>query len=311
MKTLIVGAGVIGVIYSWALSQAGVDVTHVVRPGKKDQFQGGVTLDVLDERKGHPKKCVTHYSMHCVEAITPADGYELIIVPTNSHQVEGALQALAPVSGAALFLIFTGNWDGLAAIDRWLPRERYLLGYADGGGTIRDGVYWTNIGGEVHLGEVDGTLAGGLERVAALFARADIKADVQPHMLHWLWVHNAGVIGFAAGFAKHRDLTPYLKDSVMLRECILATRELYELCRQRGVDLNEYPEIRFINWPVWLVRALIRWNFRHNESMQRYTAHAASAGSLNETKLTYASVMRSANELNVAMPHTMAVGANL
>jgi ketopantoate reductase len=37
MKTLIVGSGV---IYGWALSQAGEDVTHLVRPGRKDRFQG-------------------------------------------------------------------------------------------------------------------------------------------------------------------------------------------------------------------------------------------------------------------------------
>jgi len=39
MKTLIVGTGVIGVIYGWALTEAGVDVTHFVRQGKKDKFK--------------------------------------------------------------------------------------------------------------------------------------------------------------------------------------------------------------------------------------------------------------------------------
>jgi 2-dehydropantoate 2-reductase len=34
MKTLIIGTGIIGVLYGWALSQAGEDVTHFVRKGK-------------------------------------------------------------------------------------------------------------------------------------------------------------------------------------------------------------------------------------------------------------------------------------
>ena len=55
MKTIIVGTGVIGVIYGWALTEAGVDVTHFVRKGKSEKFNDGVTLDLLDERKGHPK----------------------------------------------------------------------------------------------------------------------------------------------------------------------------------------------------------------------------------------------------------------
>ena len=99
MKTLIVGTGIIGVLYGWALAQAGTDVTHFVRKGKKDQFKDGVNLDMLDERKGHPKYNVTKYALKCVEQISSMDGYELIIVPVNMHQVESALLELKPVSG--------------------------------------------------------------------------------------------------------------------------------------------------------------------------------------------------------------------
>ncbi|MCL5996172.1 MAG: hypothetical protein M1546_08955 [Chloroflexi bacterium] len=298
-------------IYGWALSAAGVDVTHFVRKGKQAQFKDGVTLDLLDERKGHPQKNIARYALKCVEAVTPSDGYELIIVPTNAQQTEDALKMLVPVSGQATFLIFSSNWDGVAFIDQLLPRDRYLMGYPDGGGTIREGVYWTNLGGEVHLGEVDGQPAAKLEKVKALFARADIKPDVQGNILHWLWVHNAGVIGFAAGFAKRRDMQAYLKDGALLRECILSTKELYELCRLRGVDLKQYPEVGYMNLPVWLVMLLLRWNFRRNESMQRFTAHAASQGSLQETKAHYVSMMKTASELGFDMPHTQALGTYL
>jgi ketopantoate reductase len=311
VKTLVVGTGVIGVIYGWALSEAGVDVTHFVRKGKRDQFRDGVTLDLLDERKGHRKYNVTKYELRCVEAISPSDNYELVIVPTNAHQVEGALRALVPVSGQATFLIFSGNWDGTEFIDRLLPRDRYLMGYPDGGGTIRDGVYWTNLGSEVHLGEVDGQPTEKLDKVKALFARADMQPDVQENILHWLWLHNAGVIGFAAGFAKHRDVKAYLKDGELLRQCILSTKELYELCRLRGADLKRYPEVGYMNWPVWLVAILLRWNFARNESMQRFTAHAASEGSLRETKAHYASMLETAKQLGFDMPHTQALGVYL
>ena len=311
MRTLVVGTGVIGVIYGWALSEAGVDVTHFVRKGKRDQFKDGVTLDLLDERKGHRKYNVTKYALNCVEEISPSDGYELIIVSTNTHQVEDVLKTLAPVSGQATFLIFSGNWEGTDSIDRRLPRERYLMGYPDGGGTIRDGVYWTNLGSEVHLGEVDGKPTEKLDKVKALFARADMQPDVQVNILHWLWLHNAGVIGFAAGFAKHRDVKAYLKDSELLRQCILSTKELYKLCQLRGVDLNKYPEVGYMNWPVWLVAILLRWNLARNESMQRFTAHAASEGSLRETKVHYASMLETAKQLGFDMPHTQALGVYL
>jgi ketopantoate reductase len=311
MKTLIVGTGIIGVIYGWALSEAGVDVTHFVREGRKDQFKDGVTLDLLDERKGHIKNNVAKYALKCAEAIAPSDGYELIIIPTNVHQTESALKILAPVFSQAVFLVFSGNWEGIAFIDKLLPRERYLLGYADGGGTIRNGVYWTNLGGEVHLGTVDASQAELFGKVRATFAQADIQTDEQDNILHWLWQHIAGVVGFSAGFAKYRDLNTYLKDSELLRQCILSTRELYELCGLRGVDLKKYPEAGFLNYPVWLVSMLLRLNFRRNPSMQRFTAHAASEGSLQETKVYYASMTKTADELGFDMPYTKAVGAYL
>ncbi|HVN80323.1 MAG TPA: 2-dehydropantoate 2-reductase N-terminal domain-containing protein [Terriglobia bacterium] len=303
MKILIVGTGVIGVIYGWALHQAGVDVTHFVRPGKAVQFPGGLRLDLLDERKGYPPKAVHPYPIRCVDSISSSDGYELIIVPTNGYQVESAIQDLAPVSGDATFLIFSGNWNGLASYDAFLSRERYLLGYPDGGGTIREAVYWTNLGPDVHLGLLEGQSSERLEQIKALFACADIHAEIQENILHWLWVHNAGVIGFAAGFAKHREVTAYLRDKSLLRQCILSTKELYQLCGLRGVDLKKFPDTILAKFPVWLVAMLLRWNFKRNESMQRYTAHAASAGSLRETEIFYNSMVKTADELGFAVPY--------
>lgn len=312
MKTLIVGTGIIGVIYGWALAQAGFDVTHFVRKGRKDQFKEGIQLDLLDERKGHIKYNFTKYAIKCVEAIAPSDGYELIIVPTSMHQTEDALKTLAPVSGKAIFFIISGNWDGTSFIDNLLPRERYLMGYADAGGTIRsDGVYWTNLGAEIHLGEVDGKPSEKLEKVKALFLRADMKPDVQENIVHWIWQHVAGTIGYSAGFAKHREMNAYLEDKALLRRSTLATLELFKLCQLRGLDLKKFPEASFVNFPVWMVTWLVRWNIKRQESAQRYTAHAGSQNSLQETKAYFDKAMKTAQELNFEMPNLKALGIYL
>jgi ketopantoate reductase len=309
MKTLIVGAGIIGVIYGWALTEAGVDVTHFVRPGKSGDFKNGVTLDVLDERKGHKKYNVTPYALKCVEEISPADAYDLIIVPTNSYQTEETIKTLTPVAGNAIFLIMAANWEGVEFINNLLSRERYLLGYPDGGGTRRNGVYWTNLGAEVHLGEVDGQPSQKLERVKALFARADMRPDVSDNILHWLWLHNAMSIGLWAGFAKHRETKAFLKDKALLVQGYHATQELIELCRLRGIDPKKHPETAPFKWPVWLFIIVIRWLYTHNESMQRFTAHAAD--SLLEAKANYDRIMQTAAELDFDMPHLRAVGVYL
>lgn len=309
MKTLILGTGVIGTIYGWALAEAGIDVTHYVRKGKSITYKDGVTLDLLDERKGHKKYNTTQYAIKCVEEISLSDNYELIILPTNSYQTEEAIRTLLPQSGNAVFLIFAANWEGSDFIDRLLPRERYLMGYPDGGGTRRNGVYWTNLGAEVHLGEVDGKPTSKLEQIRALFARADMLPDVQDNILHWLWLHNAMSIGIWAGFAKYRDVRVFLKDRPLLLQCYQASKELLELCRLRGVDLKKYPEATTFRLPAWLFIILFRWLWTHNESMQRFTAHGAD--SLQEAKANFDEMMETANKLGFDMPSMKAVGFHL
>lgn len=247
----------------------------------------------------------------CVEEVSSTDDYELAIVPTNAHQTEAALRALAPLSDRATFLIFTSNWEGTQCIDRLLPRRRYLLGYPDGGGTVRKDVYWTNLGAEVHLGLLEGNSIQTFDKVKALFTKADMKPDVRENILHWLWMHNASATGYAAGFAKHDDMQAYLADEALLTLCTQATKEMCELCKRRGVDMGQYPEISFINFPAWLVVRLLRWNFKRNESMQRFTAHAASKGSLQETKTNYTHMLKTADKLGLPMPYTKAVGVYL
>ena len=309
MKTLVLGTGIIGTIYGWALSETGVDVTHFLRKGKGSAYSNGVTLDLLDEREGHQKNNVTKYALKCVERISPADGYELIIIPTNSYQTEEALRTLVPDSGRAVFLILSANWIGTDFIDQLLPRDRYLLGYPDGGGTRRDGAYWTNLGAEIHLGEVDGYVTPKLKAVRDLFVRADMQPDIQENILYWLWLHNAMSIGIWAGFFKYREVKPFLQDRPLLLECYQASQELIDLCRQRGVDPKKYPDTSTFRLPSWLFIILFRWLWLHNESMQRFTAHGAD--SLMEAKANYDANWKTASELGFDMPHLKAVGMHL
>ena len=247
MKILIIGSGIIGTIYGWALSESGNDVTHLVRPGKKDLFDNGVTLDLLDERKNYPSKHTAKYNIVSTEEVTQENDYELIIVPVNIFQAEEVISVLAPLCDNSMFLIMSSNWEGTAYIDRYLPKNRYILGYPDAGGTIRNGIYWTNIGGEIHLGDSEDVNKANIEKISTLFLSAGIKPDIQKKMLHWLWLHNVSVSGFAAGFFKHLDFKSFLNDKNLLRQSILSTKELIELCKHRGVDIKEFPEYNYFN----------------------------------------------------------------
>jgi ketopantoate reductase len=302
MNVLIIGTGVIGTIYGWALKEAGHIVTHLVRTPKHELSINGARIDVLDERKGYKKYNQTTYPIKITDSLEHSADFDLIIVPTNWYQTESALKGLFPKCPNSFYYILTSNWTGTEIFDKILPKNQYILGYPDGGGTVKDGVYWTNIGSEIHISKPDSGNQKGFELIKEIFSRANIKLDVQENMLHWLWVHNAGSTAISLAFQKHKNVEKYLKDKELLRSSFIATRECLDLCEKRGAYSNKYPEIAAFKWPMWILIPIFKFNFRHNESMKRYTAHGESMP-VEDIACNYYDILNTAKEYNFKMPH--------
>lgn len=302
MKVLVIGTGVIGTIYGWALNEAGIDVTHLVRTLKPDIVQHGVNIDILDERKDFKKYNQTKYKLKITENLDNKEDFDLVLVPTNWFQTEVALTSIVPKCKNSFFYILTSNWTGTEMFDRVIPKGKYILGYPDGGGTIKDGLYWTNIGPEIHIAKPNEDNLQGFELIKEAFAKASIKLDVQENMLHWLWVHNAGSTAISLASQKHKNIEKYLTDKDLLKKSFLATRECLDLCEKRGAYSNKYPEISAFKWPMWLLIPLFKYNFRHNESMKRYTAHGESMP-IADIACNYYDILTTAKELKFDMPN--------
>jgi 2-dehydropantoate 2-reductase len=114
MKVLIIGRGVVGTIYDFALSKAGIDVTHVVR---KEGLPVTDTLDLLDLRTGYPKHTRVTYAPKTVRQISRSDDFDLVIVATKYYQAVHAVRQYLPDASRATILLFTANWDGTEEID--------------------------------------------------------------------------------------------------------------------------------------------------------------------------------------------------
>lgn len=310
MKILILGTGAIGATYGWAFSEAGHDVTHLVKPGRQERFKSGIHLDIFDERKGHKKNTITTYTLKCVEAIDPSEHYELIILPLHFYQIETALQALVPVSGDALFLVFGSNWHGTELIDTYLPRERYLLGFPYGGGTTQNGKHVVYLGTKVYLGEVDGNPSEKLEQMKSLFARADLRTDVPDNILHLIWTCHSTAVGLAAGIAQSREVKSFLRDKSSMEQGYRVVRELFELCRLRGCEPNKYPDQAFLfNVPVWLFILIFRLFSAYNAGIPRVLGRLAKPA--GDTAELYKAMMKTAQDLRFNMPNARAVATRL
>lgn len=111
MKVLVIGRGVVGTIYGWALSKAGIDVTHVVR---KEGLPDTDTLDLLDLRPGYPKNTRVSYAPKTVAQISPSDGFDLVVVATQHYQAAQASHTSESVSARAML----GRTPYRAPLDR-------------------------------------------------------------------------------------------------------------------------------------------------------------------------------------------------
>jgi 2-dehydropantoate 2-reductase len=305
MKVLIVGAGVIGTIYGWAFTEGGVETTHLVRPNRLEGLRGGVEMDVLDERKGHKKSNLTHYAMRTMAEVKDGNQYDVVIVPTNSYQLTPALAELAPKLPNATFLLLSLNWEDGDYVRPELPAGRYFWGYPDAGGTIRNGVYWTNIGPELHLQKE----AAGSSAVAELLRAADLTGDYQENMKHWLWVHNAGSTPIWMAFLKAGEMKAFLNDKRLLSQSLDATGEVLALLRKRGVKLDDYPDVAMLEKNSAFIRLMMKLVYRFNKSMQRYTAHALNGR--DEAVSNYRQIMRTALDLDHDMPTMRELGRAL
>jgi 2-dehydropantoate 2-reductase len=299
MKILVIGAGVIGTIYGYALAQAGNDVTHYVRPGKKVLFEDGVQMRLLDGRMKKPKEMDQFYAMKVTESIPEGHDYELILVSVRHNQIDSVLPLLKEHAGGADVLFFNGTWDTFERVDAALSRAKYLWGFPVAGGGYHGRKLEAALLDEVRIGEVDGQITPRVERIRAAFEGAGLKVDVQKDMLQWLWVHfaiNCGVIAaaFKAGGSKQ------LLDNILrLREAILAGREALAVCRARGVDVMAYEDAKAFYLPVWIAAAGVWFTMKTNlparKIMETHTA-------IDELQHMYADLQRTADELNVPMP---------
>jgi 2-dehydropantoate 2-reductase len=303
MKTLIVGAGIIGTIYGWAFAEAGHEVTHLLRPGKAAQFKNGFKIDMYDVRKGHKRDFIGHYPIRVTETIEPADGYELVIVPTKHYRLLETLKQLVPLTGNADYWLLTQNWDGTEAIDAIIPPSRYVFGDAKAGGKFEGNTLIGTLA-SADIGQVESRHDACLDKVIELCKSAQVEVTVQENILHYLWVQYAITGGLWPSLVRAGSLEAVLDTSEIGKLGIGAARECLEVVAKRGVDLKKYPETKmYLNsapFGMWVASLVIKAMFRFNKLVQRSSAHGLSDA--EEIRAFYDDLLNTGRQLGVAMP---------
>jgi len=305
MKTLIIGLGNIGAIHGWALSQAGADITHVVRKGTKDKFENGVRMDVLDLRGDSPKNYQAVYVPKLVDEVSPEDGYELVLVATNHLQAAGAVRQYCDLAPEASFLMFTANWEGTGEFDKLLSRSRYLWGFSvSSGARGDDGVLYANVQKSYRIGELDGSRTPRLERIITLFARAGMNPDIKSNIIEWQWVHHAIDAGMI-GTALYKGGLPKPDEGIdiwLLMVC--AVKDALAVLEKRGVNVRAYEDTKpFLGFGDEEEAANLRRTWLAMPHYERIREHSHFETSPEEMRQFYLDVLTTGEHLGVTMPY--------
>ncbi len=304
MKILIVGMGNVGLMHGWALSEGGVDVTHVVRKGSQSGYSGGVRMDVMDFRNGAPEFYQTSYPARIVDDIRPGDGYDLVMVATNYLQSTDAVRQYKDKVPGADFLMFCANWKGPAEIDALLPRRRYLWGYSvSSGARGGDGVLYANIQKIYRIGELEGGKSGLLQKITDIFSKARLVPEIKDDIIGWLWIHqavNAGLIGTFLARHGMPSADTAMEEWVFI---VRAVKDALKILEKRGVDCREYPEVNvFMMENDDEAAKLLRQGILGMPHYERTRAHSHLDTNPEEMKRFYLDVVETGEELGVAMP---------
>jgi 2-dehydropantoate 2-reductase len=303
MRIAIIGAGIIGTIYGWALAEAGHRVQHLVRAGRAGPLAEGISMDILDKRKGRPSHFQGVYRISAVERIEDSESVELLVFPGHHYTMDEVLGDLAPRFGSADFLFLTQNWEGSAAIDAVLQQSRYVLGDAKAGGSWR-GRELVGAIRSVDLGPAGPEGAPLARRIASFFAAAGLEAPYHEKMLEYLWVQFALTAGLWPSLVQAGSFKALLKDRRAGYRALAAVRECFELLERRGVDLNDYPETASYRSQSrlgdFLAVSVIRWTFTFSEWAQRTSSHALNDP--REIGAFYFDVLRMGESLEHEMP---------
>ncbi len=259
MKILIYGAGIVGSTYGWQLSEAGHEISVLVRSEKKQQTEEkGIHIRCTDFRGKQKKTKEVVFRPAVIDSLSEDNDFEYIIVTTNNIHLNEILPVLSASAGKSHILFFQNMWiDDLENIRNYLTENQYFFGFPfmTGGGRDADRINSAISGlkqSHTPLGELNGETSGRVRKIAKAFSDANLKPVVYTQIKTWLITHYAVAAGLSGGIIKAGGGKNFAADSGILKETIKAIREGLDVCRESGFDPKKEKANRLYYLPFFI-----------------------------------------------------------
>lgn len=296
MKILIVGAGTIGLTYSWLLSSCH-DVTVFVRPERLSHYEQGFAFDVQDLRDNTIKQF--DYSPKLITAIE--NEYDVILVMVNRVQLLNVL-AMLPKKCSANIVFMLNHWDIEKEVSRYLSPKQYFYGFPSQVGGGREGnnldVIVFNEG--TILGETRGKVTSRLTDLEGAFKQAGLGVEIKSNILSWLKVHYLQQSLSAGAIVKSGGYDNFAESYTAIKEMVRAFREGVAVCEAQGIDTKKIFPANMFRYPVFLVAWAMKGMFNKPETVKMVKGHMKQG--MPEWIAGFNEVLADGEKLGVSMP---------
>ncbi len=304
MKILIFGAGVIGITYAWQLQEAGHDVSLLVRPLRMVRYShSGVSINYTDLRDPKKDEGQTVFRPKVIDKLMPSQAFDLIIVTVRSNQWHDAMPYIAKHSGNAHILLMGNIWSHPGFINKYLPRNRYFLGFPDmvAGGQTDNGINCFLFNNAcTMLGEPEGKKTERLQKTVEIFKASGLQPDICRRMKDWLPTRYLVSAILPGLISKAGTTRLFAANSALVKQYLMALKEGLKVCRKRNIErVSLFPFNRFY-FPSFILTRLIRRQF--SPEMQSALDAHMKHGSAEKIK-QYHDVLRTGKNFKVSMPY--------
>ncbi|MDR1504396.1 MAG: ketopantoate reductase family protein [Prevotella sp.] len=308
MKILIYGAGTIGCTYGWQLSEAGHEITILVRKGKKQLFETyGINIHCLDFRGGQKKTEQVIFRPEIIEELSPENDHEFIIVATGSLHLTEILPILKESAEKAHILFFQNIWDDFDEIARYLSPEQYFFGFPfmAGGRKNMKGINSIISGSKYSktmLGEVNGKVTPRVRRIAGAMEEAGMKPFISGQITNWLIPHYVFIACLSAGILKTGGtMKEFISNRRVIKETTQAIREGFHICKTRGIDPKKEKVNKLYYLPLFISVPVVRHIFKNEVMALMFDAYLEQ--STPEVRKMLEDIAESGEKYNIHMPY--------
>lgn len=296
MKILILGAGTIGLTYSWLLSTCH-DVSVFVRPERLSQHEKGYVFSVQDLR--NKKDTKFNYTPRFTTSINGE--YDAVLVMVNRVQLKDVLPMLQS-SSLKNIVFMLNHWDIDQEVKVYLAPERYFYGFPSqvGGGREGNKIDVVVFDEGTILGEANGKVTTRLTELESSFKQASLSVEIESNILSWLKVHYLQQSLSAGSIAKSGGYDEFAGSYIAIKEMVYAFREGVAVCEMQGVNTKKIFPANMFRYPAFLVAWAMKGMFNKHETIKMVKGHMKQG--MPEWIAGFNEVLTDGENLGVNMP---------